>query len=103
MKFNGATISLADNIVTLNQPDHIVKPQKVAEYSIDQSTFVSQRARGAYIASICRLDLMFGFSVSSQVVQADKTPARRLKKAIVRAKCDDNLCLAFVPLDSKSF
>lgn len=101
MRFNGATISLADNVVTLNQPDHIAKLQKVSEGSVDQSSFVSQRARGAYIASVCRPDLTFGFAVCSQVVKADKIAARRLNKAIDRAKSDEDLGLTFVQLDRK--
>lgn len=102
MKFNGANISLADNVVTLKQPDHIAKVQKICEDSVDQSSFVSQRVQGAYIASVCRPDLTFGFAVSSKVVETDKIAARLLNKAINRCKSDEDLGLTFVQLDRKS-
>lgn len=102
LKFNGGIISLERNAVKLSQPQHIAKLSTICEDNVDISAFTTQRARGAYIASMCRPDFTYRFAACSQVVVPKKVHAKRLNEAIESAKEDPNFGLSFVRLDPSS-
>lgn len=85
--------------VKLTQSMHVEKLQNLDDNSVDQSSFISQRPRGAYNSSVCRPDLTFIFSRASQVVNVDKTDARRINNFIFLAKVDSPSSLSFVPIN----
>lgn len=97
--FNGGTISQTANLLHLNQRDYIAKLQAISDNPVDPAEYISQRARGAYIASVCRPDLAFGFSVCAQVTKPLAQDAKRLNKTISQAKVDSELGLRFVAID----
>lgn len=102
LKFKGGIISKVDRVVTLTQPQQIFKLEKISVFKVELSSFISQRTRGAYIASVCRPDLTFGFAVCSLVTNPDKIAATRLNKFIDIAKSTPEQGLSFVPLDADS-
>lgn len=102
MKFNGSIIPCTATTTTIRQSNHINNIGTISIEKAEKSSFVSQRARGAYIASTCRPDLTFGFAVCSQVVNADKAAAQRLNKYIEIAENSPETGLNFVALDASS-
>lgn len=96
--FNGANIRLIFNGYFITQEDHKSKLSKIAEQKIDKSEFVAQRARGAYIAAVCRPDLTFGFAHASQIVNPDATAFKALKKFIEHAKEQPGVGLKYVSI-----
>ena len=97
--FNGAEISLRDDICTITQPNHLQKLESITEDTVEKSEFVAQRARGAYIAAVSRPDLTFAFAYCSQLINRDTKAAKSLNKAIFRAKQKVNFGLTFVKID----
>ncbi|KAK2036790.1 hypothetical protein LZ31DRAFT_580399 [Colletotrichum somersetense] len=99
--FNGGVLSLASNgKLTLRQKDQGKKLQPVDPDSpTAQQDYVQQRARGAYIASICQPKACFNYSVAAQhqspAAEEIKSLNRRIKWQM------DNLDrgLLFQPLD----
>lgn len=100
--FNGADIGLVNGIYYMSQNEHINRLANINEEIVDKSEFVTQRARGAYIASVARPDLSFGFAQASQVIEPDKTAAIKMNKHIARSKANADIQLKFVPVDQKS-
>src|ERR1043165_1842018 len=67
LRFNGATISHKDGRIHVSQPEQVTRVYTVIagkEESLE--AYISQRARGAYIASMCRLDLSYVFTIVAQ-------------------------------------
>lgn len=102
LTFNGADISLRQNVYSLTQRDHINRFSTLAEERINMSEFVSERARGAYIAAVCRPDITFGFAQCSKVTQLNVSAVKVLNKMIETAQRSADYGLKFVPLDKKS-
>lgn len=90
IKFNGGTIPPNNAIVKLHQTDHVKTLQKIETNNLNQSSYISQRARRAYIASKSSLNLTFAFAVSSQVTTANIEVAKRLNKFIDTTKKTNN-------------
>lgn len=84
--FNGAVISRIDKVYIVSQPDQTREIQCVNENNADKLEFLSQRARGVYIASVGRPDLAFGFAVASQVITQDCESVMALNKQIRNSK-----------------
>lgn len=63
LKFNDVIISCSKTVTKIRQCDHTDMLEKISVEVSDKSSFVSKRARGAYIASTCRPELTFGSSV----------------------------------------
>lgn len=100
--FNGARVSLSGGIYTISQPDHVSKLECIPEQNTSCSDFVSQRARGAYIAAVARPDLTFGYAQASQILSPNLTATKTLNTHIKRSKESQHLNLRFVPLDRSS-
>ena len=56
VKFNGAMIGLCGDTYYLTQPHHIEKLKQLDTSTASKEEFVEERARGAYIAAVCRPD-----------------------------------------------
>lgn len=53
---------------------------------MDKKEFVTDRARGAYIAAVCRPYLTSAFSSSSQIISPDSSAVKALNKNLDLAK-----------------
>lgn len=66
LKFNGAILLYDDKFITISQSHHI---QNFTEHNTKTFTtqqFITERARGAYIAAVCISDVTYGFSRLAQ-------------------------------------
>lgn len=99
---NGITISLQEKYVTLPQPRHVAKLERIFKTEIDLSFFVLNRACGAYIAYVALPDLTYSFSKSSQVVTPNKTDICLIKKASNVSKDINSRGLRSVPFELES-
>ena len=103
LKFNGMIVKKLKDSITV----HAAVSDRnllncITTSTVNKDDYVSQRARGAYIASICRPDLSYGFSVAAQYQNPDSTQARALNKVINRCKEFTTTGLRFVGLDESS-
>ena len=94
IEFNGAVITLHDGVYGITVPHHVGK----MEYAGDTATYTAQRARGAYIAAICRPDLAILFGKAAQVTDPDDEDIKKLNKAIDKCRASPNVGLKYVPL-----
>lgn len=100
--FNGASISFKNGTYAISMKDHITKLQLLDPSIVDKPSFMTQRARGAYIAAVGRPDLTFGFAVASQVLEPDEKSAQELNKLITQGMATVDFCLKFFPVDKSS-
>lgn len=100
--FNGGVISHKSGGIYLSQSKHVSKMSMISEDSGKVTAFVAQRARGAYIASVCRPEITYGFSVSAQVTSLCKSPSHTLNKLIKIWKENPHLGIRFVPLEMQT-
>ena len=82
LKFNGASISLREGIYSVTQPEHISKLKLLDVNNATAAEFVAERARGAYIAAICRPDATYMFSAASQITKPETKDFKALNKTI---------------------
>lgn len=102
IRFNGAFIGLDNGEYTVTQQEHIQKLNFLSETSPEKDAFTSERARGAYIAAICRPDLCYGFSVASQVVEPGQEDVKFLNRHIRQCVNRSDMGLKFVKLEQSS-
>lgn len=96
--FNGSMVIKNSGVYSLTQAPHLSKLSTVPTDKVDKAAFISERARGAYIAAVCRPDLTFGFSIFSQYPDPDTIAAKRLNKVVTYAKANSDVALKFVKL-----
>lgn len=89
-------------VVFLNQRERIDKLQSLDDTKADAAAHNSQRTRGAYIATVCRPDLSFGFSVCAQVIQLTARDAKHLSKITGEAKAHVEIELRFISTDEQT-
>lgn len=102
IRFNGATIYSKSGTIYLTQPENISKLSTIETDSISKDEFISQRARGSYIAAVCRPDLTFAFSKAAQVIIPTLDDCKELNKYIKVCMDSPSRGLKFVKLDSAS-
>lgn len=102
MKFNGAVLSKLQNRYSLTAPSHVSKMKVIEKEIASKEEYVSQRARGAYIASVCRPDLSFRFSYAAQFLDPQEPDFKMLNKAITCCVETDTGGLKYIPLDLNS-
>lgn len=97
--FNGAKIEICEHQLVLSQPYHIEKLEFCKEKDVLKTRFVARSARDAYIASIARRDLTFGFSQASVTIIPSTDSAKMLNNTIKNCEKKKNIKLKFMPLD----
>ena len=100
LKFNGSIVSKTCSGITMSaavSEKSLLKPIQVDPVDIDG--YVAQRARGAYIASMCRPDLAYGFSSAAQYSKPETDQARFLNKYIKTCIQSKDQKLNFVKLE----
>ncbi|KAK1914262.1 hypothetical protein P3342_007508 [Pyrenophora teres f. teres] len=95
IEFNGCTVRLgSDNVITLRQK----KQGEKLESAVDMKAYVQQRARGAYIATICQPEASFDLAAAAQATEPTKEEISRLNKRINWQKKNVARGLSYVPV-----
>jgi hypothetical protein len=98
--FNGGIVTLTGSTITLRQKGQATKLQPIdANAPNAKQQYVEQRARGAYIASICQPEACFDLSSAAQ--HQDPTPddIKALNRRIRWQMESQDRGIAFLPLD----
>ena len=97
LKFNGAIIKLAnDGSITLTQERQCQNLKLVTNNTADTTSsrgitrkdlpakqqYIAQRARGAYIASVCQPEAAYDLSVAAQVIDVEEKGIKTLNKRL---------------------
>ena len=93
--FNGCKLSLDGGDLILQQKNQGEK----LELATDTKTYTQQRARGAYIASICQPEASFDLSAAAQHKEPTKEDITTLNRRIKWQKENTARGLRYVPLD----
>jgi hypothetical protein len=98
--FNGCIVKLNDksHTVTLRQK----KQGEKLEMATNKQSYVQQRARGAYIATICQPKASFDLAAAAQASKPTKEEIARLNKRIIWQKENVTRGLNFILLDLSS-
>lgn len=116
LKFNGVTLALQEDDIYLNQEKQCMNLQSVSAESTDihgtrgkvrknastHDQYVAQRARGAYVATMCQPEASFDLSIAAQTTKPDKDDITALNKRIKWQKENSSRGLNYVPLDLDS-
>ena len=100
LDFNGAKLTLEDEIVVLKQKGQGTKIDLIDTRATDRAQrYVEQRARGAYIASICQPDASFDLSVAAQAQNPDEAECEKLNNRLKWQMGNIQRGLRYVPID----
>ena len=114
LKFNGSVIHLLPNdTITLTQEKQCLHLSTISTKATNstssrgnirpalslQDQYVAQRARGAYIASVCQPEASFDLSFATQVINPTEDDAKLLNKRLAWQLQNPNRGLKFVKLD----
>jgi len=117
IKFNGGIIRQQDHIITLTQERQcqnltLINIKEVVTTTSSRGTirtaltpkdqYIAQRARGAYIASVCQPEASFDLSYAAQVINPDEKDAKLLNKRIQWQIENSTRGLSFVKLDTET-
>ena len=120
IKFNGGQITLTGTVtdctISLTQERQAQSLKLVANHAIDLTSsrgeirkgvtptdqYVAQRARGAYIATVCQPEAAFDLSSAAQVTDPKKEDINLLNKRIQWQIDNSTRGLTFVPLNMES-
>jgi hypothetical protein len=81
--FNGCLIKMEDDFLIMQQKGQAERLEQITTKSQSrEQEYVAQRARGAYIASICQPEAAFDYSVAAQAGQPMDDDYERLNKRI---------------------
>jgi hypothetical protein len=98
--FNGGIVSLDGDSITLRQKGQAGNLALVdADAPILKQQYVEQRARGAYIASICQPEACFDLSSAAQHQDPTKEDVKALNRRLQWQIDSQERGLTFVPLD----
>ncbi|KID81309.1 Ribonuclease H-like protein [Metarhizium guizhouense ARSEF 977] len=99
--FNGCKVTQdADGSVTLSQKDQGQKLELIdASLETAQEEYVKQRARGAYIATICQPEASFDLSTAAQHQDPTADDIRKLNKRLQWQIDHQGRGLRYIPLD----
>ena len=101
LKFNGAVIELHGESITINQPQQIKRIQPVTiNTPTSKEQYITQRARGAYIASVCQPEMAFGLSFAAQQsTNPTDNDTNLLNRCLSWQIRNSTRGLKFIPLD----
>jgi hypothetical protein len=114
IKFNGGLITQCENSITLTQERHCQNLGTVLPEVVDLTSsrgivkrtvrtkeqYVAQRARGAYIATVCQPEAAFGLSSAAQVTEPNEDDINKLNKVLTWQHENPSRGLRFVPLNA---
>ncbi|KAI0991645.1 hypothetical protein K3495_g16542 [Podosphaera aphanis] len=97
--FNGAHISISNTTISVTQHDQVSKIALLKDTC--KHEYVSQRARGSYIASVCQPQVAFGLSHAAQITNPTSIDVTRLNKSLNWQLQNPSKGLNFVKLFGK--
>ncbi|KHJ32728.1 hypothetical protein EV44_g1731 [Erysiphe necator] len=95
LKFNGSLIRLEKGIINLLQK---LQCDKITS-AIDQNSYISQRARGAYVATMCQPEAAYDLSFAAQIRDPQTIDIERLNRRLAWQQNNTSRGLKFIPLD----
>ncbi|KAI0993781.1 hypothetical protein K3495_g14402, partial [Podosphaera aphanis] len=100
LDFNGARIIFENNAIILKQKGQGLKLNLVTNKVLDRNQrYIEQRARGVYIASICRPEAAFDMSVAAQATDPDEVEYTALNRRLKWQIENIQRGLRFVPIN----
>lgn len=100
LAFNGGIVTLNGGSITLRQKGQAKRLQPVDADALNtKQQYVEQRARGAYIASICQPEACFDLSSAAQHQEPTPDDVKALNRRIQWQMEFQDRGLTFVPLD----
>ena len=100
LEFNGGKITLYEDNITLTQKGQISKVCTINPDADDAAQqYVAQRARGAYIASVCQPEAVFDLSTAAQTTQPSIEDINALNVRLQWQMDNPARGLTFIPLD----
>ncbi len=116
IKFNGGIIQLQDDGITLTQERQCGNLGLVSTKSTNTTSsrgtvrenlstkeqYIAQRARGAYIASVCQPEATFDLSTAAQAINPDEKDVKALNKRLQWQIENAARGIRFVKLDKES-
>jgi hypothetical protein len=100
LEFNGARISYKGNVIYVRPKGQPELLRTIDLKSLDAAQrYVEQRARGAYIASVCQPEAAFDLSVAAQTTEPLKDKIQALNVQIQWQINNPTQGLSYVPLD----
>jgi hypothetical protein len=97
--FNGCIISVTDDTIALRPKGQGKKIHVIDDKVSEKQAYVEQRARGAYIASICQPEASFDLSVAAQHQDPSNDDVKALNKRLIWQINHLDRGLSYVPLD----
>jgi hypothetical protein len=87
LKFNGSMVKLESDGITLTQKGQCLKLSPIGKTNTQASgtlkdQYIAERARGAYIASVCQPEASFDLSFAAQVVNPSEDDTKFLNKRL---------------------
>ena len=100
--FNGCTISAIDDTIQCTQKGQGRRLSTIKQSSSMKKDYVEQRARGAYLATICQPEATFDLSVAAQTTDPSPDDVKMLNKRLEWQMNNMQRGLKFVPIDLKT-
>ena len=99
LPFNGTTIGLQDNnTLLMTQTRQCAKISQIDVTADIKTQYVRERARGAYVSSMCQPEASFALSRAAQSVDPDKDDVALLNKCLKWQKDNSTRGLTFIRL-----
>lgn len=95
LKFNGSLIQLEKGTINLSQKSQCDKIKS----AIDKNSYIAQRARGAYVATMCQPEAAYDLSFAAQIRDPQITDIQRLNRRLTWQQNNSLRGLKFIPLD----
>ncbi|KAF7565995.1 hypothetical protein PtrM4_054290 [Pyrenophora tritici-repentis] len=100
LEFNGCTLTLRGDTILLTQKGQGAKIEIIDPKAANRAQkYMEQRARGAYIASICQPEASFDLSAAAQIQQPKDTEYVKLNRRLQWQSESIQRGLRYVPLD----
>jgi hypothetical protein len=100
LEFNGGRIELHEGTILFQQKGQVNQLRTIDPKDKDAAQqYVAQRARGAYISSVCQPEAAFDLSIAAQVKEPEKADHEALNTRIQWQINNPARGLRFVPLD----
>lgn len=90
-------------LVNIKQPTDIISSRGVIRKTVTpKDQYVAQRAKGAYIATMCQPEAAFDLSRAAQVINPQEEDVKYLNKRLQWQASNPSRGLSFIPLDINS-
>ncbi|KAF5503979.1 hypothetical protein CGCF413_v004518 [Colletotrichum fructicola] len=99
LTFNGGIVTMINSTLSLRQKGQGEKLRLVIKSPVSKQQYVEQRARGAYIASICQPEACFDLSAAAQHQDPSPEDIKNLNRRLKWQMDSLDRGLTFIPVD----